>query len=286
MASKIFEALLEEKIEIFKNAFRNVSKNVFWDEEQKRLTHPGEYGLYREIICKEFLRYIVPRRLSIDTGFLLNSSDEVSTQCDIVIFDSFSTPLIENSERQKFYPVESVAAVGEIKSTMSKSEFVKAINKLAKVKQMREHVQFPTFITREKVGDYDPVNFAPDAIFTFLICEKLEFDITDIGNLITESYGDLVEHHHKHNLIFSLHDGLLTYYFYDEKYKDYRCSAWPSDKYGKMKNGFIAAKDGNSNHYKHFAHFLFMGISMASVLYTETAHYMQPLYGGPTYREL
>ena len=66
----IFEQILIEKIEMFKMSFSNTAKKVFIDEEGK-LIHPGEFGSYRENICKEFLRYIVPSRLDIGQGFLM-----------------------------------------------------------------------------------------------------------------------------------------------------------------------------------------------------------------------
>ena len=48
MSSKIFNALLDEKINLFINSFQSTSRNVFFDEESKKLRHPGEFGIYRE----------------------------------------------------------------------------------------------------------------------------------------------------------------------------------------------------------------------------------------------
>jgi hypothetical protein len=286
MASKIFEALLEEKIEIFKNAFKSVSKNVFWNEELKKLSHPGEYGLYREIICKEFIRYLIPRRLNIDTGFLINTDNKVSTQCDLIVYDLNSTPLIEDSEKQKFYPVESVPAVGEVKSVLSKSKFIETINKLAKIKQMKETITSPTFVRREvEVGPFDTIYYNPDGLFTFIICDKLDFDISDICNLITASYNSSVGHHNKHNLILSIEDGLLTYYFFDSKTKRHRFLPYPIDMREKLKNAFVPSKPANNEHFKHFAHYMFFGISNSSILHPETANYLHPLSDNPIIRE-
>ena len=116
MPNRIFEEILLEEIETFKNSFSNVSKKMFHDPETNKLIHSGEFGMYREAIAKKFLRFFVPVRLEIDQGFLLNSINEVSTQCDIVIYDKNVTPLIRSNELQRFYPVETVCSVGEIKS--------------------------------------------------------------------------------------------------------------------------------------------------------------------------
>src|ERR1700748_1622761 len=118
MSNKIFQSILDEKIEFFKFAFQQTSKNIFWDEAKKQLIHPGEYGMYREAVCKDLLRLFIPGRLDIGNGFLINDVGDISTQCDIIVYDKNATPLIENTERQRFYPVETVSSIGEIKSDL------------------------------------------------------------------------------------------------------------------------------------------------------------------------
>ena len=129
MANKIFNALLDEKIEIFTNAFSKTAKEIYFDKDDK-LIHSLEYGIYRENSCKDFIKFVIPSKFNIDDGFLINSNDNVSSQCDIVIFDSNHTPLFESGKKQRFFPIETVVAIGEVKSTLSKKEFKIALNKL------------------------------------------------------------------------------------------------------------------------------------------------------------
>ncbi|HKP95408.1 MAG TPA: DUF6602 domain-containing protein, partial [Fibrobacteria bacterium] len=140
MGNRVFDALLVEQFEIFKQAFVSSSRQIFFDESTQRLIHPGEFGTFRETICKDFLRHFVPRRLGFGTGFLINTFDEISTQCDIVVYDSNVTPLIQSEEKQRFFPVESVCGVGEIKSVLNKTSLKSALNKLAEVKRISERV--------------------------------------------------------------------------------------------------------------------------------------------------
>ena len=91
MSSKIFESLLKEKIDIFRSSFSATAKDFFYDEKKKRIFHNCEFGTYRETIVRDFLKFIVPGALDISTGFLISSLDDISTQCDIVIFDSKMT---------------------------------------------------------------------------------------------------------------------------------------------------------------------------------------------------
>lgn len=280
MANRIFDALLEEKIDIFRNAFKNVSKKVYWNEDEKRLTHPGEYGYYREIVCKEFIRFLIPRRLNIDHGFLMNAEGKVSTQCDIIVFDSNSTPLIENNERQRFYPAETVVAVGEVKSKLSKNQYIETINKLAEIKVLRDKVSSPSFVRRETAGEYDPVNYVYDNLFTFVICEKLDFDLSSLCAMTSGEYNPKFSHHHRHNVIFSIDDGILAYNFFDQDEKINKVLPYPVFAKQKLKNGYAVAKPDDNDHFKFLAQYLFMGTSSSSILFPDMAHYMMPIKGG------
>ena len=172
MPNRIFEEILLEEIETFKNSFSNVSKKMFHDPETNKLIHSGEFGMYREAIAKKFLRFFVPVRLEIDQGFLLNSINEVSTQCDIVIYDKNVTPLIRSNELQRFYPVETVCSVGEIKSILSFNDFKNALLKLATTKKMSEQINNPSIIYRQFPGNFNPKECHFDLITTFIIWTK------------------------------------------------------------------------------------------------------------------
>lgn len=117
----IFKKLLDRKIDNFIYAYKNLSRDVFVNETGT-LIHPGEFGMYREKIVSELLRPFLPSKLEVGTGFIITSKNRISTQCDIIIYDRENTPVIENGE-QRFFPVESVVGVVEVKSKLSKLEF-------------------------------------------------------------------------------------------------------------------------------------------------------------------
>ena len=144
MSSRIFDALYREKIDIFTNSFSATSNEVFYDPEKKRLIHAGEYGMYRESVVRDFLSFIVPQRLAISNGFLMSGMDDISTQCDVVIFDSKMTPLFQGADKHRFFPVESVYCIGEVKSNLSRANFQEAINKLARNKAIAERIKNPS----------------------------------------------------------------------------------------------------------------------------------------------
>ena len=273
MSINVFEKLLAEKIDNFKLAFLNTAEDVFFDNNGK-LIHPGEFGKFRENICKDFLRLIIPSHLDIGQGFIINTLNNISHQCDIVIYDSNNTPLLESAERQTFYPIETVAAVGEIKSTLSKTAFRETINKLSNLKKLREQVKHPAIIRREKQGEYDPKNYPYDQIFTFIICKKLDFDISHLTTEINEMYDQTVEYRHRHNLILSVEDGLLAYF--DDNSKTMMYPKVGND----LKNRFTYPRENSYVHFKFFASYLFMGTSSSTILYPEITDYMGSINGG------
>lgn len=274
----VFESLLLEKIDNFRLMFSETSKKVFYNDEGK-LIHPGEFGAYRETACREFLKQIVPSRLDISQGFLINTHNNISHQCDIIIYDSKITPLIESSERQRFFPVETVVAVGEVKSTLSRTDFSNAINKLSKVKVLREEVKHPTIMKKDKGNNYDPVNDPYDQIFTFLICQKIDFDLVNIANDIKSIYEPSLQPRHKHNLILSIEDGLLAYYDNNDMTMMYPVCG------SLLKNRFIQPGQNQYCHFKYFASYLFLGTSSGTLLYPEITDYMGSVSGGYNYNE-
>ncbi len=190
----------------FKDSFEG-AKEIFWDEAESKLVHPGEYGAYREELAKTWLRMYVPQQFGIGSGFVISSDNSVSTQCDIVIFDALRTPKIESIESQRFYPVETVSCVGEIKSDINSiAQLNEYLTKLSALKRMRETVAYPDPYYRGCESPFSPQENPFDNIFTFLICKRFNFEFNPEGI----DYGG-VEQRFKHNLVLSLDDGLLMY---------------------------------------------------------------------------
>lgn len=279
MASKIFTELLTEKIKIFTNAFESTSRNVFYDDATARLLHTGEFGTYREQIARDFLKNIVPGRLEINTGFVITAQDSISTQCDIVIYDALNTPLIESVDKQRFFPVETVCGIGEVKSVLSKMQLKEALNKLAKIKKLKEEITSPTIIKREREGVFSPKDFAYDQLPSFLICESFDFNFSDLQNELSGMYEDDILHRHKHNLILSIKDGIALYVANDGmdmmvpeiQGRNSPSGLTPLDV---CTNRFISYEGESIEHIFNFSTYLFMLTSSATILYPEVTNYL------------
>ena len=94
MASDILKKIIEQKIDIFAGTFGEDASNIF--TRDKKLFHPLEYGMYKERCIKELLSFVSSKSVGISDGFLITSKNSVSTQCDIVMYDKDTIPLIDN----------------------------------------------------------------------------------------------------------------------------------------------------------------------------------------------
>lgn len=202
MANKILQTILNRKIETFVSTFVDDSTSIFFKEGQ--LIHPGEFGKYREESLKSLLRFLINSNFRISDGFLITSNDKVSTQCDIVIYDSNDLPLLENDISQ-FFTIESVLSIGEVKSTLDKTNFKNALIKLAENKKMSENIHPQSYIIENTNKGKES-----NSLISFLVCKKLSFNINDIN--YDEIY-EGINREYRHNLILSIEDGLIAYNF-------------------------------------------------------------------------
>lgn len=273
MANNVFNQLLIEQIEIFRNSFSSVSRATFYDDERQRLIHAGEFGTYREAICRDFLRFIIPANLGISQGFLMNTEGQVSTQCDIIVYDSHFTPLIQSESRQRFFPVETVCAVGEVKSVISKMELKEALRKLATTAEMRELIKSPSIIRKNFAGTFNPVSDIYDRLFTFVICERFNFDVDGLS--MNDVYGEDFPYRSRHNLILSINDGLILYR--DEEITVLH--PWPvvpiNNVDTEQPDYFNTPTEADPHaHFKGFAIYAFMLTKSATILYPELTDYI------------
>lgn len=217
MANEVINDLIEERIDTFLAAFTQRAKALFHDDTKKNgLRHPGEFGTYRESIVADLLQGFLPQHLAIDTGFIVNSSGEVSKQIDLIIYNPFLTPPLESKRRQRFFPVETVVAVGEVRSSVSKPSFNEALQRISEVKELRLALnsESSAVIRWDGLGStkYDPDAIPFDQIFTFLICKRFDFPLQHrtFVTTLNESYGD-IDYGRRHNAVLSIDDGLLYY---------------------------------------------------------------------------
>lgn len=174
MSSDIFIRILEDRISNFTKSFVESSESIFYKNNQ--LIHPGEFGIYRERATKNLLYSLIPSNLKISDGFIITSMNDVSTQCDLIIHDNLYSPILKDDLAQFLFS-ESVYAVGEVKSTLNKTQFKKALIKLSNVKKLGEKTEA---VNAKNGQELNFLSSEENQIISFLICRKLNFNLEEI----------------------------------------------------------------------------------------------------------
>lgn len=107
------------------------------DLHEGLIGHPGELGTDREEVVRNFLSANLPKRFDISTGFVFDSTGRVSKQLDIIISDSSVASHFNAAGGTRYYPCESVVAVGQVKSSLTSQQvFLDALANLESVKRL------------------------------------------------------------------------------------------------------------------------------------------------------
>lgn len=120
------------------STFRKISRSlaIEFDELAKEIEHPQESGQAREHALIALLRKYLPKRIEVDRGFVVDAKGNTSKQQDVVIYDRTVGTFFEISS-VKYYPCESVIAVGEVKADINAAiKMEDALEKIRSVKSL------------------------------------------------------------------------------------------------------------------------------------------------------
>lgn len=78
-------------------------KKVFYDEDNQKLIHPGEFGMLREACIREFLSQFLPDIYAVSQGYIIGQNGDISHQCDVIIYHKDYMPNFHTSECQRFF---------------------------------------------------------------------------------------------------------------------------------------------------------------------------------------
>lgn len=90
--------------------------------------HNSTIGILTEEILRDFLRNHLPKKVSVEQGFILTEKGEISKQCDVIIYNSHDYSPFYRINDIVVVPEESVLAIIEVKTTINKSIFHDTIN--------------------------------------------------------------------------------------------------------------------------------------------------------------
>lgn len=250
MANKHYDSIFKHFKETFESHFAYAEELFGVDDGSNKKIHNAEFGAYREKLVRNFLRSIIPYKFDISEGFLINRKEKTSKQIDIVVYDKINAPLIEDQLNNRFFPVESVVGIGEVKSIIhSKSDLKKHLKKLASNKSINRERNSEYIVCRDDEDISSNGMLIKDQPFSFLICKKLDFDISNLENDMDEIYKD-IDIRFWHNFIFSIEDG---YFGYQDPEKSNPIFTWASVN-STGRNKCLSRTSGNSG-YAHFRTF-------------------------------
>ena len=100
--------------------------------------HKPSVGAANEIILRNFLSQLSTGQYSVGQGFICDptESDLVSKQCDILVYDAHSYPLVYSEEEIKVVFPQSVIMLVEVKTGLPKRDLLGALENIRTAKQM------------------------------------------------------------------------------------------------------------------------------------------------------
>lgn len=111
-------------------------------EAKEEIPHSGEKGREIEEKIRKDLVRVLPGKIGVSHGFVIDSNNNSSNQMDIVLYDKMNTPKIYNGDSVQIFPVESTYACGEIKTTLDSHRLEDVFKKCLSYKTLNREAYF------------------------------------------------------------------------------------------------------------------------------------------------
>jgi len=157
------------------NAFAEIMRSVAQRmraefAETAAASHRGGKGATREEIVQSFLARYLPGHVEATArGEIITASGEVSAECDILIADRSTPPLLDKRDF-RIVPSECVHGVVEVKSRLDGRELRDACEKIKRAKSLPKTAYSPSLGFEHEIIFYGrPYRYTPTAglIFAF-----------------------------------------------------------------------------------------------------------------------
>ena len=106
------------------------------EQIRQSIPHSGEVGDLIERVFRRQLLDLLPEKVGVSNGFVVDSQGGVSRQMDIILYDRLNTPRIFSSKGAQMFPVESTYACGEIKTNMNSNQLRDSFDKCLSYKRL------------------------------------------------------------------------------------------------------------------------------------------------------
>lgn len=197
--------------------------------------HRGLKGRERErALVEHFLKAYLPQRFGFANGEIVSTDGEVSSECDVIIYDAINCPILLKGVLA-IVPVEAANAVVEVKSKLDTGELLKSADNIARIKRMpkRAFYRAPNPVIKQTVSIYGKTfDYFPLVGFVFAYTsiglETLAKELDQFNqNILPEHRIDYVCVLDSGGLIHCLHPGGSFQFF----------------AHGNTKSGFIISQN-------------------------------------------
>ena len=100
------------------------------------IPHSGEIGALIEQSLRSHLEAVLPEKVGVSHGFVVDSNGLVSKQMDIVLYDRMNCPRLFSGSGAQMFPVESTYACGEVKTDLNSTRFKESLEKCSSYKAL------------------------------------------------------------------------------------------------------------------------------------------------------
>ena len=121
----IYRKLFDSRIDELRSSFK----------ASAAVDHGGVKGGVREVFVKKLLSGLLHPDFEVGSGICVDRMGNQSPQCDVVIYDRSVVPTLF-MEEQPFIPIDSVADIIEVKSSLTNEEIADCIKKAAKLYEL------------------------------------------------------------------------------------------------------------------------------------------------------
>lgn len=201
----------------------------------RRATTPGLVGAASEAEVRRKLEKLLPSKVEVATGCVIDSYGDTSPQADVVIHEKDNCPVFSLNEAPEttYFPCEGVVATGEVASVLGTRKLKDDVIKIRKVKGLKRFLldntrwrNYGSSVTVQGASSQvlDPERNASDQIFGFILCQKFSVSIKGLAR----KYVELCKASERHllpNVIASLENGVLLFADADGKLGDDPTSA-------------------------------------------------------------
>jgi len=122
----------------FSNHFKiSVKSALARYKAAKGIDHLGLRGKIREILAEDLISPILPPGSAIGNGKIVDTRDNSSPECDIILYHRNILPPLLFDQRTGLFPIEACLYAIEIKSKLTATELDDTINKFQKLWSMK-----------------------------------------------------------------------------------------------------------------------------------------------------